>query len=32
MDITLEPIGWVHNSEKEPREDFWGNVISEIAA
>jgi tRNA (adenine37-N6)-methyltransferase len=38
MDIVLRPVGWVHSSEhfSEPhsergsREDYWGDVISEI--
>jgi tRNA-Thr(GGU) m(6)t(6)A37 methyltransferase TsaA len=38
MDIVLHPVGWVHssecfsepNSERGPREDYWGDVISEI--
>lgn len=28
--ITLEPIGYVKNSRKEPTDDFWGGIISEI--
>jgi tRNA-Thr(GGU) m(6)t(6)A37 methyltransferase TsaA len=30
MDILLSPIGWVRSSEKGPREDYWGKVVSEI--
>ena len=30
MDIVLSPIGWVRSSEKGQREDYWGEVISEI--
>jgi tRNA (adenine37-N6)-methyltransferase len=34
MDIILRPVGWVHSSEsisaKGAREDFWGDVVSEI--
>jgi tRNA (Thr-GGU) A37 N-methylase len=38
MDIVLRSVGWVHSSERfsEPssergsREDYWGDVISEI--
>ncbi len=30
MDIVLHPVGWVHSSEKGSREDFWGDVVSEI--
>jgi tRNA (adenine37-N6)-methyltransferase len=34
MDIVLRPVGWVHSSEhsleQQPREDYWGDVISEI--
>ena len=30
MDIVLRPVGWVHSSEHSSREDFWGDVISEI--
>jgi len=30
MDILLSPIGWVRSSEKGPREDGWGEVVSEI--
>ena len=31
MDVLLSPIGWVKSSERGPREDFWGEVVSEIA-
>jgi tRNA (adenine37-N6)-methyltransferase len=30
MDIVLRPVGWVHSAERSSREDFWGDVISEI--
>ena len=30
MDILLSPIGWVRSSERGPREDFWGEVVSHI--
>src|SRR5579863_1333650 len=30
MDIVLHPIGWVHSSDCGSREDYWGDVISEI--
>lgn len=30
MDILLSPIGWVRSSEIGPREDGWGEVVSEI--
>ncbi|HXM63286.1 MAG TPA: SAM-dependent methyltransferase [Terriglobales bacterium] len=34
MDIVLQPVGWVysseHSSEHASREDFWGEIISEI--
>ncbi|MBZ5719302.1 MAG: SAM-dependent methyltransferase [Acidobacteriia bacterium] len=30
MDIILHPIGWVHSAENGPREDYWGDVVSEI--
>jgi tRNA-Thr(GGU) m(6)t(6)A37 methyltransferase TsaA len=35
MDIVLQPIGWVHSLENgpsinSPKEDYWGEVISEI--
>jgi tRNA (adenine37-N6)-methyltransferase len=34
MDIILHPIGWVHSSEhaseKASREDYWGDIVSEI--
>jgi len=30
MDIVLHPIGSVRSSERGPREDYWGNVVSEI--
>ena len=30
MDILLSPIGWVRSSVKDPREDYWGEVVSEI--
>jgi tRNA (Thr-GGU) A37 N-methylase len=30
MDIHLSPIGWVRSEENGPREDYWGEVISEI--
>jgi tRNA (adenine37-N6)-methyltransferase len=34
MDIVLHPVGWVHSSEhisdQGSREDYWGDVVSEI--
>jgi tRNA-Thr(GGU) m(6)t(6)A37 methyltransferase TsaA len=30
MDIHLSPIGWVRSEESGPREDYWGEVVSEI--
>jgi tRNA (adenine37-N6)-methyltransferase len=30
MDILLSPIGWVRSNEKGQREDYWGEVVSEI--
>jgi tRNA (Thr-GGU) A37 N-methylase len=30
MNILLSPIGWVRSSQKGPREDGWGEVVSEI--
>ncbi len=30
MDIVLHPVGWVHSSERSSREDFWGDIVSEI--
>ena len=30
MKILLHPIGWVHSSERGPREDYWGEVDGEI--
>ena len=27
---TIEPIGYVRNSRKNPEDDYWGDVISEI--
>jgi tRNA-Thr(GGU) m(6)t(6)A37 methyltransferase TsaA len=34
MDIVLHPVGWVrsseHISEKASREDYWGDIVSEI--
>jgi len=34
MDIVLHPVGWVHSSEhiseKGSRENYWGDVVSEI--
>ena len=30
MEIQLSPIGWVRSTEKGPREDFWGEIASEI--
>jgi tRNA (adenine37-N6)-methyltransferase len=29
-DITISPVAFVFNSRKEPVDDFWGNVVSEI--
>jgi len=29
-EIVLHPTGWVHSSERGPREDYWGDMISEI--
>lgn len=28
--IRMQPIGYVHSSRIAPRDDYWGNVISEI--
>ena len=30
MDILLSPIGWVRSDQNGPREDYWGEVFSEI--
>lgn len=30
MKIILHPVGWVHSPEKALREDYWGDVVSEI--
>ncbi len=30
MDIVLRPIGWIHSAEHASREDFWGDIVSEI--
>jgi tRNA-Thr(GGU) m(6)t(6)A37 methyltransferase TsaA len=30
MDIVLHPVGWVHSSEQGSREDYWGDIVSEI--
>jgi hypothetical protein len=30
MNILLFAVGWVHSSENGPREDYWGDVVSEI--
>jgi tRNA-Thr(GGU) m(6)t(6)A37 methyltransferase TsaA len=30
MDIILSEIGWVRSPVSGPREDFWGDVVSEI--
>jgi tRNA (adenine37-N6)-methyltransferase len=30
MDITLRPVGWVHSSEHASRENYWGDIVSEI--
>jgi tRNA (Thr-GGU) A37 N-methylase len=30
MGIVLQPIGWVHCFEQSSREDYWGDVVSEI--
>ena len=30
MDIVLHPVGWVHSSERSSREDYWGDIVSEI--
>jgi tRNA-Thr(GGU) m(6)t(6)A37 methyltransferase TsaA len=30
MDIVLRPVGWVHSSEHASREDYWGDIVSEI--
>ena len=30
MDIHLNPVAFVKNSRKEPSDDFWGTVVSEI--
>jgi tRNA-Thr(GGU) m(6)t(6)A37 methyltransferase TsaA len=28
--FSIEPIGFVHNERKNPEDDYWGGVISEI--
>jgi tRNA-Thr(GGU) m(6)t(6)A37 methyltransferase TsaA len=30
MNISLSPIGWVRSDENGPREDYWGEVVSDI--
>jgi len=30
MDIVLHPVGKVHSHEQGSREDYWGDIISEI--
>ncbi len=30
MEILLHPIGWVCSAERGPREDYWGDIVSEI--
>lgn len=30
MNIVLFAVGWVYSSEDGPREDYWGDVVSEI--
>jgi tRNA-Thr(GGU) m(6)t(6)A37 methyltransferase TsaA len=30
MDIVLQPVAFVRNNRKEPTDDYWGNIISEI--
>jgi tRNA (adenine37-N6)-methyltransferase len=30
MDIILQEVARVHSAERGPREDFWGDVVSEI--
>jgi tRNA-Thr(GGU) m(6)t(6)A37 methyltransferase TsaA len=30
MDIELRPIGYVRNTRREARDDFWGDVVSDI--
>jgi tRNA (Thr-GGU) A37 N-methylase len=30
MEIRLSPIGWVRSGEAGKREDFWGDIVSEI--
>lgn len=34
MDIVLHPVGWIysseHSSEHGSREDYWGDIVSEI--
>jgi tRNA-Thr(GGU) m(6)t(6)A37 methyltransferase TsaA len=30
MDILLSPIGWVRSDENGPREDYWGEIVSDI--
>ncbi len=27
---TIEPVGYVRNNRKQPEDDFWGEVVSEI--
>lgn len=28
--ITLQPIGFVHNTRQTPEDDHWGNIVSTI--
>jgi tRNA-Thr(GGU) m(6)t(6)A37 methyltransferase TsaA len=28
--ITIEPVGFVRNERKEPVDDYWGDIVSEI--
>ena len=30
LDIIVTPVGWVRSPEKGKREDYWGEVVSEI--
>ncbi len=30
MDIVLHPVGRIHSSERDSRENYWGDVVSEI--
>jgi len=30
MEINMQPVAWVHNTRQGLKDDFWGDVVSDI--